>query len=167
MVEVREPQMEFEEGPARITVDNVQFWCKHGRELKHTQRHKALQFVENDCIRYIGDDKEYESKYTFICLPLNTDDHSEDKDTGQVFNKKPFGADYNDTIYKIYKQDNGRFICNCQGWSSSERHAPRDDGCQCSHVLALFYCFKIGIFRRDKHGINKQVTVEEDEDDEI
>jgi hypothetical protein len=143
------------EGPREITVANVQFWCKHGRELRQTQRHKAQQFVEYDCIHYVGDDPEFSSKYTFICLPLNPWEECEvfgEDDEIRKIQKKPFPAYYNNSIYKIFKNDGGVFECNCQGWQTkAKRGETGRDGCHCSHVLALFFCFKLKKFGH-KHG---------------
>jgi hypothetical protein len=166
------------EGPREITVANVQFWCKHGRELRQTQRHKAQQFVEYDCVKYVGDDQEFSTKYTFVCLPLNPQDefqeYGEDHQI-RTFTKKPFPVHYNNSLYKIFKNDDGIFECNCQGWQTkAKRGETGRDGCHCSHVLALFFCFKIKKFGK-KHGatdelikpdleIIQQTEVENDEE---
>jgi len=137
-----------EEGPAEFTEDNVQHWCKHARQLEKPHVNKAKRLLCFDCVRYVGDDNEYAMKCSFIVLPLNTDDHVIDDDTGREFFKKPYPKDYNSTLYTIVREE-GRFVCNCQGWSYRERRGDGGaDGCSCSHVLALFFCFKIGRFRR-------------------
>jgi hypothetical protein len=145
-------ETEIMHGPAQITVQNVQYWSKHAKALKQTQVHKAMQFVEYDLIRYVGDDPEFNSKYTFICLPLNTAEFVDVKDENggiRRFNKKPFPVDYNFSVYKIYKNDQDIFECNCQGWQTrKKREELQDDGVMCSHVLALFFCFKIKRFGR-------------------
>ena len=48
---------------------------------------------------------------------------------------------YNTRTYTIKRRkSSGEFVCNCQ-------KALREDG-KCSHVLALYYGFKIGLFKR-------------------
>lgn len=157
MVEIFEKDNAISEGPQEITLENVRFWCKHTKELKGSQIKKAMHFVEHDCIKYVGDDEEFSSKYTFICLPLNTEEEwclkGED---GQIkqFHKKPFPIFYNSSDYKIYKE-NGRFTCNCQGHHTREsRGEGGKDGCSCSHVLALFFMFKLKKFKNYHGGID-------------
>jgi hypothetical protein len=147
------------EGPARVTSDNVQYWSKHAKALKHTQAHKAQQFIDYDCIRYVGDDTEFSSKYTFICLPLNPWEEiqliGEDQKV-RTFPKKAFPIYYNNNVYKIYKNDEGVFECNCQGWQTkAKRGEIGTDGCHCSHVLALFFAFKIQRFNK-VHGAREE-----------
>ena len=150
MVEIKEKATDILEGPEQITVQNVQYWCKHAKALKKTQVHKANQFVEYELIRYVGDDPEFNSKYTFICLPLNTAEFVDVPTTAGTmrrFEKKPFSVDYNYSVYKIYKNKEGIFECNCQGWQTkNKRDYQQEDGVMCSHVLALFFCFKIKRF---------------------
>lgn len=134
------------EGPREITEDNVQFWSKHARSLEQPHINKARKFVAFDCIRYVGDDNEYQENGSFVCLPLNTETSVMDDDTGREFAKVPYPKDYNSTIYTIVKSD-GSFKCNCQGWTYRERQGRGGaDGCSCSHVLALFFCFKLKKF---------------------
>jgi hypothetical protein len=148
------------EGPKEITISNVQFWCKHGKELRQTQRHKAQQFIEYDCIRYVGDDPEFNSKSTFICLPLNPNEtviEYDDTPAAHQFNKKPFPVWYNNSTYKIFKNEQGIFECNCQGWQTKAKRGELGrNGCHCSHVLALFYCFKMRLFGK-KHGATEDL----------
>jgi hypothetical protein len=151
MVTIVERECQLEgEGPAAFTIANVQYWSKHGKCLKQTQRHKALQFLEYDCLHYVGDDPEFESKYTFVCLPLNNENSCEvEAENGytKILVKKSFPVNYNNSIYKIYKNENGIFECNCQGWQTkAKRGEVGEDGCHCSHVLSLFYAFKIKKF---------------------
>lgn len=121
-------------GPETIDVNNVQYWCRHTKELKKSQVRKAKLFVEYECVHYIG-------KGAFVCLPLNTE--SSWKVGGKVFKKIPYEQDYNNSEYIIVKKD-GIFQCNCQGWQSKDKRGEMaDDGCMCSHVLALMFCFKI------------------------
>lgn len=134
------------------TIKDVQYYCRHTKELKSTQVRKALKFVNFDCIKYVGYDLEFNSKYTFIVLPLNTADIWDVNHNGEVLSLKklPYDVDYNSSDYKIYKNKKGVFECNCQGWQSkSKRGEVGGDGCACSHVLALFYCFKLRMFKGD------------------
>lgn len=145
---MREENKKIQDFEENITVENVQFYCKHSKLLKNTQNRKALQFVDYDCIRYVGDDVEFNSKYTFVCLPLNTDEKFFDKESSTYFYKKPYPVFYNNSIYKIFKKGEG-FECNCQGWQTRARRGEfQEDGCMCSHVLALFYMFKLKRFNR-------------------
>lgn len=150
--------------------ETVQHYSKHAKLLKATQVSKAQKFVSYDCIKYLGNDKEFGSRYCFVCLPLNTEDSwavpvrsseilAEDEqfevkadDACVIFKKKPFPKNYNFSEYKIYKNEDGVFECNCQGWQTkAKRGETVEDGCSCSHVLALFFAFKLKKF---KGGIN-------------
>lgn len=147
--------------------DIVQHYSKHAKLLKQTQISKALKFVKYDCIKYLGKDEEFGSRYCFVCLPLNREDHwsvsfkasdilADDEqfeikveDACVIYQKKPFEKDYNFSEYKIYKNKDGVFECNCQGWQTrAKRNEMQEDGCNCSHVLALFFAFKLKKFRR-------------------
>lgn len=131
--------------------DTVQCWSHHAKELKKTQVQKALKFLEYDLIRYIGYDSEFDSKYTFVVLPLNTEEFCEVEINGvkQTFVKQPYPYDYNKTPYKIFKNSEGIFVCNCQGWDAkTKRGQMNTDGCNCSHVLSLFIKFKLKHFKR-------------------
>lgn len=140
-------ERQMSEGPSQVTAENVIFWSRHAREMQGTMKSKALQFLNHDCVHYIGFDSTFDSRHTFIVLPLSK---SEDFTyQGVIFKKKPFLRDYNSSEYLVYKRESDkRFVCNCQGWQSAERdlNKRRFDGCQCSHVLALFLCFKIRKF---------------------
>ncbi|MBR9703183.1 hypothetical protein GOV10_04045 [Candidatus Woesearchaeota archaeon] len=146
---VRESQLPGE-GAAVVDEANVQYWSKHARCLENPHITKALKFLRYGCILYVGDDNEYDQKGSFVCLPLNTETSVVDEDTGREFHKIPYPKNYNSTIYTIVKEG-GRFVCNCQGWTSRERKGDGGrDGCSCSHVLSLFFAFKIKRFRRSK-----------------
>jgi hypothetical protein len=148
LVMVRNPQLS-EEGPAYVNINNVQYWSRHTKELKHSQSSKALKFLEYDCLKYIGVDEEFGSKYCFVCLPLNTQDSW--NVNGVELKKKPYECDYNNSDYKIFKNSTGNFICNCQGYNIKlKRNEVPEGGAGCSHVLALFYSFKIKRFGRDQ-----------------
>jgi len=126
---------------------NVQHYCKHGKELKQPLRLKSKLFLEHDCVKYLGDDVEFGNRHTFVVLPLNTDDFC--VVDGRSFSKVPFSRDYNYSAYKVVKTGLGVFECNCQGWQNRFRRGEMlMDGCHCSHVLALFYAFKLGKFKK-------------------
>lgn len=130
-------------------INTVQEYCKHTKLLKKSQSSKALKFVEYDCIKYLADDPEFEKKYSFVCLPLNTKDHY--ILDGKKLDKKPYPVDYNWSDYKIAKNEAGIFECNCQGWQTKAKLGEWvEDGCMCSHVLALMYCFKLKKFGNSK-----------------
>jgi len=144
-------------GPAEITEDNVQYYCRHTKELKHSQISKALKFVRFNCIRYLGrsdnpmleklKDLYPDAKHFFICLPLNTKTYH--NAFGLTFNKMPYTNDYNSSEYIIYKTPDGTFECNCQGFQSKKRKGEIIiEGSNCSHILALFYSFKLKRFQQ-------------------
>lgn len=148
-VKARDPQMPGE-GPREVTEDNVQYWSKHAQRLEKSHVSKALKLLRYGCIRYVADDNEYSAKSSFVCLPLNTETSVMDDDTGREFEKLPYPKDYNSTIYTIRKESGG-FVCNCQGWTYRERSGDGGrDGCSCSHVLAMFFCFKLKKFSKTK-----------------
>ena len=122
--------------------DVVQHWCKHAKELKKTQLSKAIKFVKHNCIAYIGKDDEFDSKYCFVCMPLNIEDKV--MVSGIELKKKPFKHNYNFTTYKMYKNENDIWECNCQAWQTKHRkEEDKPDGCNCSHILALLLYFKL------------------------
>lgn len=150
--------------PEELTIKNVQFWCKHTKELKNSQKNKALKFVDFECIKYTGFDEEFDSRYTFLCLPLNEDEEVELKNKGEMrtYKKKPYPTDYNNSTYKIFKNNDGIFECNCQGWQTKERRGEGGkDGVSCSHVLALFYAFKMRLFGREHGGDDKHIEIDD------
>ncbi len=137
-----------------LTLDNVQHYCRHSKELKNTQVSKALKLVEHDCLKYIGDNLVYlyqfdkfRDKYAglrtvFVCLPLNTEGSFDF--FGLFLPKKPYRKDYNSSEYIIFKNEDDTFECNCQGWQTLlKRGEIVPKGANCSHVLALYYCFKL------------------------
>ena len=155
MVEIQTKQTEFHEGAHELTEDNVQYWCRHTKELAKSQVSKALKFLRNNCIRYVGDfDNEQfnklradydNAKHIFVCLPLNT--HEEHQALGVTFQKEAFLKDYNWSEYIIFKKKDGTFECNCQGWQSKKRKGEIvSEGANCSHVLALYFSFKLKRF---------------------
>lgn len=158
--DVKQQQL-TEEGPREVTVENVCFWSRHARELEGSIKRKALLFLSYDCIHYLGYDSTFESKYTFMVLPLNTSDQF--CYNNQTLFKKPFPKDYNSSEYLLYKKNDGRWICNCQGWRSAERDDKKRkaDGVQCSHILALFLAFKCRKFGVEHGATQKQIDYDE------
>ena len=147
IVTIKEPNTELSEGPERITEDTVQYWSDHTKQLAKSQVSKALKLIKYDCIKYVGDDPEFNQKYTFIALPLNT--KSEVIVDGRVFTKKPYPEDYGSRVHKIHKRPDGLWECTCQGWQSKYKRGDiRPDGIMCSHTLALMYAFKLKKFGR-------------------
>lgn len=150
------------EGPKKVTADNVRYWCRHTKELKGSQVAKAEKFVRFDCMKYYGQammldhrlknikEKYPDAKHLFVCLPLNTKTYH--KFFGIQEPKEAYEADYNSSEYFIFKRDDYTFECNCQGWQTLENRGEIVvEGANCSHVLALYYCFKIRRFGRG-HG---------------
>ena len=123
----------FEE-PKEFTVQNVQYWCRHTKELKHSQVSKAVKFLEHNCIHYIGNNR-------FVCLPLNR--QTEWKVEEWTLFKIPYEHDYNSSEYIIERKGN-IWSCNCQGYCQKEKKGEIiNDGICCSHTLALIYFFKL------------------------
>lgn len=138
-----------------VNVDNVQEYCRHSKELTSSQSSKALKFVKFKCLKYLGDfnnpefdkirEKYGNAKQLFMCLPLNKKDHH--MVFGIKINKIPFLSNYNNSEYIIYKDIKGTFQCNCQGFQSKKRKGKIiEGGANCSHILALFYSFKLKTF---------------------
>ncbi|OGI12479.1 hypothetical protein A3K64_00030 [Candidatus Micrarchaeota archaeon RBG_16_36_9] len=157
MTLIKSRQTEFISEPETITEDIVQHYCRHTKELANSQIKKALQFIKHDCINYLGkafeNNEEFkrlktyypEAKHIFVCLPLNkAEGHGF---LGVNLAKKPYDKDYNFSEYIIYKKQDGTFVCNCQGWTSKEKRGEIiKEGANCSHVLALYYAFKLKRF---------------------
>lgn len=128
------------EGPAVLTVETVRYWSRHTRELKGKQVTKAEHFVRHDCLHYLGNNR-------FICLPLNTEESVTFE--GRVLVKRAFGKDYNSSEYVIDREER-TFRCSCQGWDTKRKRGELvPEGANCSHVLALFYAFKLGRFKKE------------------
>jgi len=81
MTLVKYQNPEIQEQP-NITVDTVQHYSRHTKELNATQVSKALKFVKYDCIKYLGQFQETDlfkdivelypdARNMFVCLPLN------------------------------------------------------------------------------------------------
>lgn len=139
-----------------MTAYTVQYYSKHAKELTKSTVEKANRLVQYGCVRYVGDDNEYAMKCSFVCLPLNTQKTFMDEDTAREFFKKPYHLDYNNTSYTITKHHSGGFECNCQGWQTKARKEGFfNDGCMCSHVLALFFCFKLRWFNRGDVNVSR------------
>lgn len=170
MIPVRDPQMDYEP-PREIDEHNVQYWCRHTKELKTSQVSKALKFVRFHCIKYIGKafenltgfeslrEKYPDAKHAFICLPLNT--ASAHTFLGTTMQKEPYDKDYNNSEYIIYKKADGTFECNCQGWQSKSRKGEIiPEGANCSHVLALYYAFKMKRFGRSEGADDHHLRID-------
>ena len=169
MVWIENKAHETSEGPGEITVETVRHWCRHSKELNGSQVNKALKFVKYDCMKYIGDridllgklaDHYQDAKHVFLCLPLNT---AQSYDFfGYPLHKKPFESDYNFSEYIIYKEkSSGLWTCNCQGYQSKlKRGEITGDGVACSHILALFYAFKMKKFGNSQGATQKQMEID-------
>lgn len=145
--------------PETVDFTNVQYYCHHTRSLKSSQQKKALTFVEYDCVRYVGGSGEFGEKHAFVCLPLNTSDRFVHGLT--AFSKIPFENDYNTRCYEMFKLPSGQWTCNCQGWESQKaRGALNAEGVNCSHLLALFYCFKMKRFGRTHGATEHQIQLD-------
>jgi hypothetical protein len=106
---------------------------------------------------------------------LNTD--TEWNVNGRIFHKKAHESNYSNSEYKIYKTADKNFCCNCQGWCAKKKRGEIPiGGAGCSHVLALFYAFKMKRFGKsngaeDQHLIPDPLPGEaqsmEGGDDEI
>ena len=166
-----QPEIQTFDGPREITSDNVQFWCRHTKELAKSQVSKALKFVKYDCIRYLG--KAFENlegfkhlaklypgaKHIFVCLPLNTRETHEF--LGLELRKKPYLTDYNSSEYIIFKRPDGTFECNGQGWQSKASKGDIiPEGANCSHVLALYFAFKMKIFGAGEGAEAKDLEID-------
>ena len=161
-------------GPREVNTDNVQHWCRHTKELKKSHISKALKFLRFDCIKYYGKammldhrlknikEKYPDAKHLFVCLPLNTKDHH--TFFGITENKEPYEAYYNNSEYFIHKRKDGTFSCNCQGFQTKEKRGEIIvGGANCSHVLSLYYCFKIKRFGRIQGSTEDLEAIDEHE----
>lgn len=175
LIKERKPEIQTE-GPRYVDDTNVQYWCRHTKELKNSQVQKALKFVRYGCIKYLGKafenlgafealkDKYPEARHIFICLPLNTKDKHDF--LGVSIEKKPYEADYNSSEYIIYKKHDGTFECNCQAWQSKAKKGEIvTEGANCSHVLALYYAFKMKKFGRQEGAEQKHLKIDMGDDE--
>jgi len=90
-------------------MNNVQWYSHHAQELKFSQQHKVINFLEHNCIQYDSIEK------VFYCLPI---------------------PDYNSRTYLLHnKTVDKSFMCNCQGFLKSFKEKGRGT---CSHVGALY-----------------------------
>jgi hypothetical protein len=133
--------------------DVVQRYDSHTKELKSTQKDKALKFLKYGCIQYLKDIPEDlkklypDQKNAFVCLPLNTAEAW--NFFGRTFRKEPFCRDFNSTTYIISKSAKypQTFECDCQGWQTRHRKGEIVvGGYNCSHVGALFLAFHLRLF---------------------
>jgi len=152
-MKVTSAETEFDLGPREITLDNVQHWNRHTKELTQSPRNKAIKLLKYNCLHYIGYDPTFDSKYTFIFLPLNR--KTEFVYRGRIFKKEAYHADYNISEYVVYKKGK-TFCCNCQGYCSKEKRGeiPKG-GVGCAHVLSLTHAFYMKKFGK-KHGAEKE-----------
>lgn len=133
------------DGPRMIEPTTVRYWCRHTKELKGSQVKKAEQFVLFDCLHYLGEN-------VFVCLPLNTQEKVELGE--RVLEKRAYKSDYNSSEYRIKRTSAKTFECNCQGWQTRARRGEIvPEGANCSHVLALFYAFKLKKFQRKSQSL--------------
>lgn len=96
------------------------FVDEFGKEKANVLHNKALKFIELERLDYNPETK--------------------------VFFVKPITG-YNKTIYTLKPIGNGQFCCDCQGYTSKEK---KGETPFCSHLLALFYAFKMGYFKGEK-----------------
>lgn len=130
------------DGPSVLEPRTVRYWCRHTMELEGSQVDKAGLLVEHECVQYLGENK-------FVCLPLNT--HEDVMVGARLFKKRAFSHDYNSSEYTITRLSEKTFKCNCQGWHTKEQRGEIvPEGANCSHVLALFYAFKLKKFQKPR-----------------
>ena len=171
MVMIETNYGEDSEGPREINSDNVMYYCRHSKELQNTQVSKALKFIKYDCIKYIGKafdnleglahlrEKYKEATHIFICLPLNTEETCDF--FGMELTKKPYEKNYNNSEYIIFKKKDGTFECNCQGWQSKANKGEIiTEGANCSHILALYFCFKMKRFGKPEGAEQKHIKID-------
>lgn len=119
MITINNPIIEKTEKPDKLTPKNVQYYCSHTGELKHSQIHKASIFVELGLIQYDSLNKCY------YCLPIDG---------------------YNSTTYTLTKGKVGYF-CNCQCCRNKIRDGTYNPDIEdlraCSHLMALHFHWKI------------------------
>lgn len=99
-----------------MKTNEVQFYSRHAKELKYSQRHKSLKFLKHGCIKY---EKE---KQAFLCLPLEG---------------------YNSTTYEMVRSKEFGFECDCQGFQTKLKKFKEGSGIKptCSHIGALYEYF--------------------------
>ena len=118
-VEVPTKSVVTKELPEKLTPKNVQYYSHHTKQLAHSQVYKAMLFVLNKCIRY----DEFEQVY--FCDALKG---------------------YNTRNYRVEKKHKG-FECSCQACNKKIREGKynpeQEELAACSHILALYYYFKI------------------------
>lgn len=77
---------------AFLSPKDIQYYDHIKRELKHSQRHKAMKFLEHNCIIPAADG-------IYQCLPI---------------------PGYNTRVYILKQKPDGSWSCNCQGYISKE-----------------------------------------------
>lgn len=92
--------------------NGVQLYSAHARELRHTQQHKVMKFVEYGCVEYDRENR------VFLCKPIEG---------------------YNSTTYEIRNSKEFEWECNCQGFQSAKRRyeKTRMPGCRVAPMLGL------------------------------
>lgn len=93
-----------------------EFVTEYGQVRADVLKHKASKFIENRCLDYSPENKE------FFCKPLRG---------------------YNTRTYTLVNHNLGDFECNCQGYQSKLK---KGEFPSCSHILALKLAFKMNYF---------------------
>lgn len=126
---INSPIIETYEQPEKLTPKNVCFYSHHlkilidskGNKIAGVMNRKAILFLEHDCIRY----DQYER--VFFCDALKG---------------------YNKSNYRLtLNPETNKYECDCQGYTSK---VIKGELPFCSHLLALFYWFKIHNWNRSK-----------------
>jgi hypothetical protein len=102
-----------------VDIKEVQYYDHHLKEMKHSQQHKAIQFIKNKCIVFDA------KKNHYICKKIDG------------YNTR----DYDLTRSGIYYDT---MECNCQGWQMKLKRDQIIPGKpNCSHIGALYLFFTI------------------------
>ena len=104
-------------------ISNVQLYSHTARELKQTQQHKILKFIEHNCIEYD------QTKKVFICKHIDG---------------------YNKTDYTLSKVG-GEWTCDCQHYVTAKKHG--EENPYCSHIGAVLESLKRKHNRRREEAI--------------
>ena len=63
--------------------------------------------------------------------------------------------------FEYEEKSSGLWTCNCQGYQSKlKRGEITGDGVACSHILALFYAFKMKKFGNSQGATQKQMEID-------
>lgn len=128
--------------------NEVQYFDEWKGELTKSQKHKAEQLINYDCVRYIGNG-------TFIVLPLNLDIFTMFLDFRH--DKKPFNRNYNNNVHVMVKDPEYGWRCTCQGYVTKEKSlkaglSPNKPFC--SHLYSLMLSFKANRFSHERKEVN-------------